>query len=76
MPGTIADSMCFSPSRPCSGESGCTDASTMSSLNSRSRRPTPTNVPLVPRPGDEMREARAGLPDDLGPGRVVVRRAS
>ena len=35
---------------PCSGESGCTEISGCHGVNSRSRRPTPMNVPLVPRP--------------------------
>jgi hypothetical protein len=38
----------------------------MFGLNSRRRRPTPTNVPLVPEAGHEMREPPAGLLDDLG----------
>ena len=50
MPGTIAVDMCFSPSRPCSGESGCTEISLTLGLASRSRRPVPMKVPLVPSP--------------------------
>ena len=50
MPGTIAVDMCFSPSRPWSGESGCTEISLTLGLASRSRRPVPMKVPLVPRP--------------------------
>ena len=50
MPGTIADSMCLSPSRPWNGESGWNEISLIAGLNFRSRRAVPTNVPLVPRP--------------------------
>ena len=50
MPGTMAVSMCFSPSSPCSGESGCTDVSRIDGLDLAQRRPAPMNVPLVPSP--------------------------
>ena len=36
-------------------------------------RAVPMNVPLVPETRHEVRERAAGLLDDLGPGRVVVR---
>ena len=73
MPGLIAVSMCLSPSTPCIGESGCTEISRMSRLNSRSRRPTPMNVPLVPSPATKcvMRPSVCSMIS--GAGRLVVR---
>ena len=50
MPGTSAVAMCFIPSSPCSGESGCMLMHWIAGLSSFSRRVTPMNVPLVPRP--------------------------
>ena len=65
--------MCFSPSRPCSGESGCTEISRMSRRCSRSRRPTPTNVPLVPSPATKCVMRPSVCSRISGAGRVVVR---
>ena len=65
--------MCFSPSRPWNGPCGWNEISLMPGLNFRSRRPVPTNGAAGAEAGDEMRQASAGLLDDLGRGRVVVR---
>ena len=50
MPGTMAEAMCFQPSRPWKAESGCRLMQRMAGLNSFRRRAVPTNVPLVPSP--------------------------
>src|ERR1051325_3094247 len=42
--------MCFKPSRPCNGDSGCTAKAFNFGFNSRRSRTTPTNVPDVPSP--------------------------
>ena len=43
--GRIAVSMCFNPSIPLRGDSGCTEIKRISRRNARSRRPVPINVP-------------------------------
>ena len=48
--GTIADSMCLSPSSPWNAVAGWNEISLMLRLNCRSRRAVPMNVPLVPSP--------------------------
>ncbi len=50
MPGTIAVGMCFIPSSPCSGPSGCMLMHWMFASYSFSRRVVPMNVPVVPSP--------------------------
>src|SRR2546426_11032966 len=42
--------MCFSPSSPWNGPSGCTATSSTPAFNSFKRRPVPMSVPVVPSP--------------------------
>ena len=59
--------MCFSPSSPCSGESGCTEMSTIDrDVGSRSRRPVPMKVPLVPSAATKWVTRPASAPGSPG----------
>ena len=64
--------MCFSPSSPCSGPSGCMLMHWIAGFSSFSRRVTPMKVPLVPRPATKCVTRPSRLPPDLHRGRVVM----
>ena len=56
MPGTMADSMCFRPSRPCSGESGCTETSVIDGVELAQPPAGADERAARAEAGDEMRE--------------------
>ncbi len=66
-------SMCFRPSRPCSGLSGCTEASTIAGTCFAQPSADADERAAGAEAGDEVRHSPFRLPDDLGPGRVVMR---